>query len=118
MAGDYNVIPTPADARFPEAWTNDALFLPETRNSYRAIGQPWFHRRRSRRERGSRHLYILGLSGRRVAEEQWHPDRSSLCCRRRRRSRLSAAGIDKHVRGWEKPSDHVPVWIDLDFGEK
>jgi exodeoxyribonuclease III len=27
--------------------------------------------------------------------------------------RLAACGIDKHMRGWEKPSDHVPVWIDL-----
>ena len=37
VAGDYNVIPTPADARFPEAWVNDALFLPETRSRYRAL---------------------------------------------------------------------------------
>ena len=29
--------------------------------------------------------------------------------------RLTAVGIDRHVRGWEKPSDHVPVWIDLDI---
>ncbi|MEO0792383.1 MAG: exodeoxyribonuclease III, partial [Pseudomonadota bacterium] len=27
--------------------------------------------------------------------------------------RLVSAGIDKHVRGWEKPSDHVPVWVEL-----
>ena len=30
--------------------------------------------------------------------------------------RLTAAGIDKHVRAWEKPSDHVPVWIELKDG--
>jgi exodeoxyribonuclease-3 len=29
--------------------------------------------------------------------------------------RLIAAGVDKHVRGWEKPSDHVPVWADLEL---
>ena len=28
--------------------------------------------------------------------------------------RLRQAGIDRHVRAWEKPSDHVPVWIELD----
>ena len=27
--------------------------------------------------------------------------------------RMSGAGIDRHVRAWEKPSDHVPVWVDL-----
>src|SRR4249919_4282024 len=37
LAGDYNVIPTAADARHPEAWTNDALFLPQTREKYRAL---------------------------------------------------------------------------------
>ena len=36
VAGDFNVIPTPADARFPDAWVNDALFLPETRESLTA----------------------------------------------------------------------------------
>ena len=29
--------------------------------------------------------------------------------------RLRDAGIDKHVRSWDKPSDHVPVWVDLDI---
>jgi exodeoxyribonuclease III len=29
--------------------------------------------------------------------------------------RLLAAGIDKHVRAWQRPSDHVPVWVDLDI---
>ncbi|HYA06082.1 MAG TPA: exodeoxyribonuclease III, partial [Xanthobacteraceae bacterium] len=32
--------------------------------------------------------------------------------------RLSTAGIDRHVRTWEKPSDHVPVWIDLEIEAK
>jgi exodeoxyribonuclease-3 len=27
--------------------------------------------------------------------------------------RLIEAGIDRHTRSWEKPSDHVPVWIRL-----
>ena len=37
MAGDYNVIPTAADARNPQAWVNDALFLPRTRDQFRAL---------------------------------------------------------------------------------
>ena len=28
-------------------------------------------------------------------------------------TRLKNAGVDKHVRGWEKTSDHAPVWIEL-----
>ena len=37
LAGDYNVIPTAADARNPAAWANDALFLPQTREKFRAL---------------------------------------------------------------------------------
>src|SRR5439155_17623551 len=37
LAGDYNVIPAAADVRQPEAWTNDALFLPQTREKFRAL---------------------------------------------------------------------------------
>ena len=37
LAGDYNVIPTAADARRPEAWSKDALFLPRTREKFRAL---------------------------------------------------------------------------------
>ena len=32
--------------------------------------------------------------------------------------RLIDAGVDRHVRGWDKPSDHVPVYIDLDIAAR
>ena len=37
LAGDYNVIPTPMDAKRPEAWVNDALFQPQTRAAYQRL---------------------------------------------------------------------------------
>src|ERR1700741_4212946 len=37
LAGDFNVIPGPADARVPEVWTGDALYLPATREKFRAL---------------------------------------------------------------------------------
>jgi exodeoxyribonuclease-3 len=37
MAGDYNVIPQAEDAAKPEAWTEDALYLPETRAAFRRV---------------------------------------------------------------------------------
>ncbi|WP_352637037.1 hypothetical protein [Mesorhizobium sp. M0145] len=27
--------------------------------------------------------------------------------------RLRSAGVDVDMRGWEKPSDHAPAWIEL-----
>ena len=37
LAGDFNVIPAPEDVHNPAAWVNDALFLPQTRESFRAL---------------------------------------------------------------------------------
>ena len=112
LAGDYNVIPTPDDARRPEAWVNDALFLPRTREKFRALTN-------------------LGLTDaiRAVSDDPglysfWDYQAGSwpkndgiridhLLLSPQAADRLVDAGIDKHVRAWDKPSDHVPVWIDL-----
>jgi exodeoxyribonuclease-3 len=66
LAGDFNVIPSALDARHPQAWVNDALYLPQTREKFRALC----------------HLGLIDVlrsgsegPGRRLAEGQWHPDR-------------------------------------------
>ncbi len=114
LAGDYNVIPAPADARRPEVWVNDALFLPQTRERFRA-------------------LINLGLTDalREVSDAPdlftfWDYQAGAfqkndgiridhLLLSPQASDRLTGAGVDKHVRGWEKPSDHVPAWVDLDL---
>ncbi len=37
IAGDYNIIPEPLDAKNPEAWTGDALYQPESRAAFRRL---------------------------------------------------------------------------------
>lgn len=114
LTGDFNVIPAAVDARRPEVWTNDALFLPTTREKFRA-------------------LLDLGLTDavRTVSDEPglysfwdytagaWQKNNGiridHILLSPHAADRLTAAGIDKHVRGWEKPSDHVPVYVDLDI---
>ena len=113
LAGDYNVIPTALDARFPEAWVTDALFRPESRAKFRA-------------------LLNLGLTD---AIRQIHGDKPDLytfwdyqagawqrnngiridhlLLSPQAADRLSSAWIDREVRTQEKPSDHVPVLITL-----
>ena len=76
LIGDYNVIPEPVDAKNPQAWTEDALFQPETRAAFRSLAQPWPDRRLARLPSRARHLHVLGLSGRRLAEGPRHPHRS------------------------------------------
>ena len=113
LCGDFNVIPAPIDAKHPAAWVNDALFLPETRKRFRALTN-------------------LGMTDaiRAVSDEQvysfwdyqagaWQRDNGiridHILLSPRAADRLVDAGIDKHVRGWDKPSDHVPVYVDLDI---
>ena len=114
MAGDYNVIPAPEDARKPEAWADDALALPETRAAWRRIVNLGFTDAFRARHHGAGHYtfwdYQAGAwqrdNGIRIDHFLLTPQAADL---------LTDCQIDKHVRGRDKPSDHVPVWITLDI---
>jgi len=117
LAGDYNVIPAAADARNPQAWTEDALYLPQTRDEFRALVNLGLTDavRASSDEAGLYTFwdYQAGAwqknNGIRIDHVLLSP---------RAADRLNDVGIDRHVRTWEKPSDHVPVWVDLDIAAK
>jgi len=112
LTGDFNVMPTELDVYKPERWVDDALFRPEVRAAFKnLISQGWvdairklypdeviytfwdFFRNAYGRNAGLRIDHFL-LSPH-IAE------------------RLTAAGVDRNVRGWEKTSDHAPVWVEL-----
>ncbi len=112
LIGDFNVMPTELDVYKPERWVDDALFRPEVRKEFKTlIDQGWtdairklypdeviytfwdYFRNAYGRNAGLRIDHFL-LSP--------HFDK-----------RLKKAGVDKHVRGWEKTSDHAPVWIEI-----
>jgi exodeoxyribonuclease III len=114
LAGDYNVIPNSGDARRPQAWTSDALFLPQTREKFRAlINLGLTDALRATSDAEGLYTFWDYQAG------SWQKDDGiridHLLLSPQAADRLTGAGIDKHVRGWEKPSDHVPVWIDLDI---
>ncbi|WP_439155254.1 exodeoxyribonuclease III [Yoonia sp.] len=112
MAGDYNVIPQPEDAARPDAWRKDALFLPQTRAAFRRITNLGFTEAFRARETGPGHYsfwdYQAGAwnknDGIRIDHFLLTPQCADL---------LNDCWIEKEVRAGEKPSDHVPVWIDL-----
>ncbi|MDN3921453.1 exodeoxyribonuclease III [Roseateles violae] len=114
LAGDYNVVPSDevADIYNPRSWLKDALLQPQSRAAYRRLldqgwvdaiaqqhpGQPmytfWdYFRQRWPRNAGLRidHLLLNAAAAR----------------------RLQQSGVDREMRGGEKPSDHAPVWITL-----
>jgi exodeoxyribonuclease III len=117
LAGDYNVIPTPADARNPQTWVNDALYLPQTRDEFRAlVNLGLTDAVRATSDEGGLYTFWDYQAG------AWQKNNGiridHLLLSPAAADRLGDVGIDRHVRTWEKPSDHVPVWVDLDIEAK
>jgi exodeoxyribonuclease-3 len=111
MAGDYNVIPEPIDARFPENWVRDALFQPETRAAFRRLENIGFTEAvRATTDAGVYTFWDYQAGA-------WQKDNGiridHLLLSPEAANRLAGTSIDKHVRAWEKPSDHVPVAVEL-----
>lgn len=113
LAGDYNVIPKALDAKTPSQWVNDALFLPTTRakfQEFEALGLTDSFR--ALHPTASNQFtffdYQAGAwqreNGIRIDHMMLSPQAAD---------RLVSAHIEKHVLGWEKPSDHVPLLIEL-----
>ncbi len=114
MAGDYNIIPQAEDAARPDAWREDALFRPESREAFRKILNLGFTEAFRSKTQGPGHYsfwdYQAGAwnrnDGIRIDHFLLTPQAADL---------MSDCQIDSDVRGQEKPSDHVPVWIELDL---
>jgi len=112
LCGDYNVMPTELDVYKPERWVDDALFRPEVRAAFHNLmAQGWTDALRTLYPDEVIYTfwdYFRNAYGRNAGLRIDHFLLSPLL-----KNRLLAAGVDKHVRGWEKSSDHGPVWIAL-----
>ena len=107
LLGDFNVIPAAIDAKNPEDWWGDALYRPETLEKFRTLAN-------------------LGLTDalRAVTDKPaytfwdfqdgaWRRDNGiridHLMLSPQAADRLTQVSVHRDVRGWDKPSDHVPV---------
>jgi exodeoxyribonuclease-3 len=112
LAGDFNVIPTELDAYKPENWTTDALFLPQVREAYhQLLAQGWTDALRKIYPQQPIYTfwdYVRNAYGRNAGLRIDH-----FLLSPQLGERLLAAGVNSEVRGWEKTSDHAPVWIEL-----
>jgi exodeoxyribonuclease-3 len=114
LAGDYNVIPELIDAKHPENWLGDALFQPQTRQAFRRLKNLGFTEAiRATTDAPDVYTfwdYQAGAwqknNGIRIDHLLLSPEAAN---------RFGSASVEKHVRAWEKPSDHVPVAIDLNL---
>ena len=113
MAGDYNIIAQPEDAATPQAWSLDALHLPQSRAAFRDIINLGFTEAHKSLHTGPGHYsfwdYQAGSwqrnNGIRIDHFLLTPSCADL---------LLECEIDVAIRGRERPSDHVPVWVQLD----
>ena len=112
LIGDFNVMPTERDVYKPERWLEDALFAPEVRAAFfRLLEQGWTDALRTIHPDETiytffdyfRNAYARN-AGLRIDHFLLSPALAD---------RLVDAQVDRHVRGWEKTSDHAPVWIEL-----
>jgi exodeoxyribonuclease-3 len=112
LAGDFNVMPTDLDVYKPERWQDDALFAPEVRDAFaRLTGQGWTDALRTVHPGEAIYTfwdYFRNAYGRNAGLRLDHLLLSPSLA-----PRLVDAQVDRHVRGWEKSSDHAPVWIEL-----
>ena len=117
LAGDFNVIPSAQDAKRPEAWVNDALFLPATREKFRALVNLGFtDALRAVSDDAGLYTFWDYQAGAFQKNDGIRIDH--LLLSPQAADCLVDAGIDRHVRGWDKPSDHVPVWVDLEIAPR
>jgi exodeoxyribonuclease-3 len=113
LAGDYNVLPAEADVDDPHAWRSDALFMLPTRERFRSLLNLGFtDALRATTDAPGRYTFWDYQAG------AWQKNKGlridHLLLSPQAADRLGSVSIDKFLRGLDKPSDHVPIRIELD----
>jgi exodeoxyribonuclease-3 len=112
LLGDFNVMPTERDVYKPERWLDDALFAPEVRAAwFRLVDQGWTDALRTMHPDETIYTfwdYFRNAFARNAGLRIDHFLLSPAL-----KKRLIAAEVDPEPRGWDKTSDHTPVWIEL-----
>ena len=112
LLGDFNVMPTERDVYAPELWRDDALFAPEVRAAwFRLVDQGWIDAVRTLHPDETIYTFwkywrdgFARNAGLRIDHFLLSPALAP---------RLMGSGVDLEVRGWDKTSDHAPVWIEI-----
>lgn len=113
VIGDFNIIPTASDVYKPERWEDNALYRKEVKTAYKQIlKKGWTDAIRTLYPEETIYTfwdYLYNSYSRNAGMRLDHILLSPYLA-----GNLKSGGVDKHVRGWEKSSDHAPVWIILD----
>jgi exodeoxyribonuclease-3 len=112
LAGDYNIIPADLDVYKPERWLDDALFAPEAKAAFaKLLKQGWTDA--LRKLHPDEQVFTFWDYFRNAWARDAGLRIDHFLLNKPAAKRLKIAGVDRSVRGWEKTSDHAPVWIEL-----
>lgn len=116
LGGDYNVAPQDTDVYDPDGWRNDALCRPESRAMLRRILHLGLTDALAALSPAGSRCYTWWdyRRGAFAADEGLRIDH--LLLSPQAADRLAGAGVDREARGWDKASDHAPVWCELRDG--
>lgn len=112
IAGDFNVMPTELDTYKPQKYINDALFRVEIRDAYKGLLELGYTDA-IRKLYPNAVIYTFWDYFRKAWERNAGLRIDHFLLNKMMVSRLKSGGVDKYVRGWEKASDHAPVWIEV-----
>jgi exodeoxyribonuclease-3 len=113
LIGDYNIIPTDRDVYKPERWLKDALFAPEAREKFRElVGQGWTDALRTLHP--DEPMFTFWHYWRNSFERDAGIRIDHALLSPALAKGLKAAGVDRMPRGWDKTSDHGPIWVEVE----
>jgi exodeoxyribonuclease-3 len=113
LIGDFNVIPTDQDVYKPERWAKDALASPQAKAKFaELVAQGWTDAIRALHP--NERIYTFWHYWRRSFERNSGIRIDHALLSPSLASKLKAAGVDRTPRGWEKTSDHAPLWVELE----
>lgn len=117
VGGDFNVIPEDIDCFSPKYWKNDALFQPEPRDRFREFIKAGYIDAFRHFNKGPGHYtfweyYLNHWAHNRGIRIDHFLVSSSL------KKRMTGCLIDKGPRGLDKPSDHTPILLSIEYPAK
>lgn len=112
LGGDFNVIERDSDVYNPEAYRTNALMVPEVREKYaELLALPIINAIRLKNPEP--HTYSFWDFQMGAWPRNLGMLLDALLVNKEQTRNVMAAGVLKDVRGWEKTSDHAPIYLVL-----